>query len=218
MTMGETSTALRPARSRINQEGDVMSAVERPLYERDPAAYAAHIAEGNATLPRKLVSADVLLLDQHGRILLVDPNYKPGWDLPGGNIQANEPPDLGAQRELREELGLDLPANQLHLLCVDWVSPHSRWDDWLKFIFGGIELTESQISSIRIGDNELTAYEFCLPTQVQRRLSPALWKRVDAALHARHTGHVAYLHDGLPPHQTPRTPHAMCEHGREIAE
>ena len=173
-----------------------MSAVERPLYERDPDAYAAHIAEGNATLPRKLVSADVLLLDHDGQILLVDPSYKPGWDLPGGNIQANEPPDLGAQRELREELGLDLPADQLHLLCVDWVSPHSKWDDWLKFIFGGIELTGTQLSALHISDPELTAFEFCSPAQAQQRLSPALWKRVVAALRARTTGQAVYLHDG----------------------
>ncbi|MDN2495975.1 NUDIX hydrolase [Nocardia nova] len=177
-----------------------MSAVERPLYERDPDAYAAHIAEGNATLPRKLVSADVLLLDQRGQILLVEPNYKPGWDLPGGNVKANEPPDVGAQRELREELGLDLPTSHLPLLCVDWVSPHSKWDDWLKFIFGGIELTETQLSSLHISDNELTAFEFCPPAQAQQRVSPALWKRVDAALHARQTGQVAYLHDGRTAH------------------
>jgi 8-oxo-dGTP pyrophosphatase MutT (NUDIX family) len=177
-----------------------MSAVEQPLYERDPAAYAAHIAEGNATLPRKLVSADVLLLDHRGRILLVDPNYKPGWDLPGGNIKANEPPDIGAQREVREELGLDLPIDQLHLLCVDWVSPHSRWDDWLKFIFGGLELTDIQISGLHIGDAELTAFEFCSPAQAQQRLNTALWTRVAAALHARRTGRAIYLRDGHPLH------------------
>ena len=116
----------------IEQEGVVINVVDQPLYERDPDAYAAHIAEGNATLPRKLVSADVLLFDEDGPILLVDPNYKPGWDLPGGNVGANEPPDMGAIREAREELGLELLADQLELLCVDWVSPHSKGDDWLN--------------------------------------------------------------------------------------
>ncbi|GGL33013.1 NUDIX domain-containing protein [Nocardia jinanensis] len=173
-----------------------MNAVEQPLYERDPDAYAAHIAEGNATLPRKLVSADVLLFDQHGRILLVDPIYKPGWDLPGGNVGANEPPDIGAQREVREELGLELSTDQLDLLCVDWVSPHSKWDDWLKFIFGGPQLTDAQVSGLRIGDEELTAFEFCSPDQAQQRLSTALWPRVKAALLARQTSRAVYLHDG----------------------
>ncbi|MEU1525584.1 NUDIX hydrolase [Nocardia rhamnosiphila] len=180
-----------------------MGAVEKPLYERDPDAYATHIAEGNATLPRKLVSADVLLFDQHGRILLVDPNYKPGWDLPGGNVEANEPPAAGAIREVREELGLELSADELELLCVDWVSPHSRWDDWLKFVFGGPQLTESRIASLRIGDDEVAAFEFCSPSQAEQRIGNALWARVDAALRARQAGRAAYLHDG---HSAPSGP------------
>ncbi|MBF6141218.1 MULTISPECIES: NUDIX domain-containing protein [Nocardia] len=177
-----------------------MSAVEKPLYERDPEAYAAHIAEGNAILPRKLVSADVLLFDQQGRILLVDPNYKPGWDLPGGNVEANEPPDAGALRELHEELGLELSPDDLDLLCVDWVSPHSRWDDWLKFIFGGLRLTDSQIAGLRIEDEELTAFEFCSESQARQRLGTALWTRVEAALDADRTGKAVYLRDGRPNH------------------
>ncbi|WP_280481092.1 NUDIX hydrolase [Nocardia cyriacigeorgica] len=175
-----------------------MNAVQPPLYERDPDAYAAHIAEGNATLPRKLISADVLLFDQYGRILLVDPNYKPGWDLPGGNVMANEPPDVAALREVREELGLDLSADQLNLLCVDWVSPHGKWDDWLKFIFGGPQLTDAQIASLHLTDDELAAFEFCSTDYGQQRLSAALWSRVGAALHARRTGKAVYLHDGQP--------------------
>jgi 8-oxo-dGTP diphosphatase len=57
---------------------------EAPLYERDPEAWQAHLAEGNAIQPRKRVGADVLLRDHQGRILLVDPRYKPDWDAPGG--------------------------------------------------------------------------------------------------------------------------------------
>lgn len=56
-----------------------------------------------------------------GRVLLVDPIYKPDWDLPGGMAEANEPPADAVRRELREELGLDLQVGDL--LCVDWVSP-----------------------------------------------------------------------------------------------
>lgn len=177
-----------------------MNAVDRPLYERDPDAYAAHIAEGNATLPRKLISADVLLFDRLGRILLVEPNYKPGWDLPGGNVAANEPPIAGARREVHEEVGLELSTEQLDLLCVDWVSPHSKWDDWLKFIFGGPQLTDTQISRLQIRDEEIAAFEFCSPSQAQQRLSTALWARVDMALDSRKNGGAAYLHDGRPVH------------------
>ena len=89
---------------------------EAPLYERDPEAWNAYLAEGNAKQARKRVSADVILRDAHGRILLVDPKYKPDWDLPGGMAEANEPPANAVRRELREELGLDLQIGDL--LCV----------------------------------------------------------------------------------------------------
>src|SRR5437764_10001357 len=74
---------------------------DAPLYERDPAAWQAYLAEGNRTQPRKRVAADVLVRDEVGRILLVHPRYKPDWDLPGGMVEANEPPRDAASREPR---------------------------------------------------------------------------------------------------------------------
>ncbi|WP_331461040.1 NUDIX hydrolase [Micromonospora tarapacensis] len=83
------------------------TADDRPLYERDPDAWHAHLAEGNAKQPRKRVGADVLIRNEQGHVLLVNPRYKPDWDLPGGMAEANEPPHLAAERELREELGIE---------------------------------------------------------------------------------------------------------------
>jgi 8-oxo-dGTP diphosphatase len=80
---------------------------ERPLHERDLEAYLAHLAEGNARQARKRVSADALIRDQAGRVLLVNPGYKPGWDLPGGMAEANDAPADAVRRQLLEELGLD---------------------------------------------------------------------------------------------------------------
>ena len=91
---------------------------DRALYERDPEAWNAHLAEGNAKQARKRVSADVILRDALGRILLVDPKYKPDWDLPGGMAEANEPPADAVRRELREELGFDLQ-NRIQVKAAD---------------------------------------------------------------------------------------------------
>lgn len=37
------------------------------------------------------VAAGVLLFDERDRFLLVDPTYKPGWEFPGGVVEAGEP-------------------------------------------------------------------------------------------------------------------------------
>jgi 8-oxo-dGTP diphosphatase len=171
---------------------------EPPLYQRDPQAWQKHLAEGNAKQARKRVGADALLRDQQGRILLVDPKYKPDWDMPGGMAEANEPPLNALRRELTEELGLDITAHDTTLLCVDWVSPHGPWDDSLMFIFDAGTLTTDQIARLRLADSELTAYEFCTPEQAQQRLRPYVWQRVSAALKTLDTHRVAYLHDGHP--------------------
>ena len=167
---------------------------DAPLYERDPEAWQAYLAEGNAKQPRKRVSADVLLRDREGRILLVDPQYKPDWDMPGGMAEANEPPHEAVRRELREELALDV--HVAGLLVVDWVSPHGPWDDLLAFIFDGGELTDEQVVGLKISDDELAAFEFCTPEQAQQRLRPYLWRRVTVALDALKTGRVQYLLNG----------------------
>ena len=53
--------------------GGAAVTTERPLYEQDPAAWHAYLAEGNAAQARKRVSADLLIRDRPGRLLLVIP-------------------------------------------------------------------------------------------------------------------------------------------------
>ncbi len=58
--------------------------------------------------PRETVAAGVLLFDEDDRVLLVDPTYKPGWEFPGGVVEAGEAPARAGIREVAEELGLEL--------------------------------------------------------------------------------------------------------------
>src|ERR1700722_14188393 len=75
-------------------------------------------ADWFASLSTVYLSASMLITDKDDRILLVKPNYRPDWGIPGGIVEADEAPDQCATREIAEELGLDIPAGDL--LVVDW--------------------------------------------------------------------------------------------------
>lgn len=171
-----------------------MTADELPLYQRDPEAWNAYLAEGNRTQPRKRVAADVIFRDDAGRILLVNPRYKPDWDLPGGMAEANEPPLDAARREVREELGIEF--GDARLLVVDWVAPHGPWDDLLMFVFDGGTLTTEQQAAISLQDDELSEHRFCATDDASRMLSRRAWQRAERALASVGTGLLVYLHDG----------------------
>lgn len=166
------------------------------MYERSPEEWASYLAEGNATQPRKRVAADALIRDDAGRVLLVEPTYKPGWDIPGGMSEANEPPDQTVAREFREELGLDLQVGRL--LCVDWVSPHGPWDDSMCLVFDGGRLEQDQIDALRVTDSELATFEFCLPSVAVSRLNARMARRFAAAWDVlSNDAAPKYLVDGL---------------------
>ncbi|MGK5532881.1 NUDIX domain-containing protein [Streptomyces sp. URMC 129] len=160
----------------------------------DPAAWNSYLAEGNARQARKRVAADVLLRDQSGRVLLVKPTYKPGWDLPGGMAEANEAPDEAARRELREELGYTPTLGRL--LVVDWIPPHGPWDDLLAFVFDGGTLTESQAAGLRPHDGELAEVTFARPDMARDLLTPRLRRRLAAALRTAGGEGSVFLRDG----------------------
>lgn len=160
----------------------------------DPDAWHAYLAEGNAAQARKRVAVDILLRDSAGRVLLVNPTYKSGWDLPGGMSEENEPPERTVVRELTEELGLDVTPRAL--LVVDWVPPHGPWDDQIAFVFdGGILHTRT---ALRPQDEELSEVAFVSLDRADELLKERLRRRLYAALEALDYGRPVYLSDGRP--------------------
>lgn len=161
----------------------------------DTDAWNAYLAEGNAKQARKRVAADVLLRDPVGRVLLVNPTYKPDWDLPGGMAEANEPPEETATRELLEELGLKITV--YGLLVVDWVAPHGPWDDQIAFIFDGGLLPQDQAERLYPQDEELAEVAFVEPAEARARLGERVRRRFTAAMTALSSERPLYLHDGV---------------------
>ena len=77
-------------------------------------------AEWYATLATLYGTAAALITSPPGDVLLVKPNYRDHWSLPGGILEDGEPPHVGCAREVREELGLSVPMGPL--LAVAWIA------------------------------------------------------------------------------------------------
>ncbi len=76
-------------------------------------------------VPRIPASAGALIFDGAGRLLILKPNYKKGWTLPGGQIDpTGESPWEACRRETQEECGLEVERGRL--LCVDFLRPKAR--------------------------------------------------------------------------------------------
>lgn len=86
-----------------------------------------------AGLPRKRMAAGVLFRGADDRVLLVEPSYKPNWELPGGVVEANEAPWVAAARELREELGAERPIGRL--LVLDHVHAYDGRLEGMIYVF-----------------------------------------------------------------------------------
>ena len=143
-----------------------------------------------AQLPTLYAAAAALFTDQAGRVLLVKPNYRDHWSLPGGILEHDEPPHVGCAREVAEEIGLTITAGRL--LTVDWVPADGRPRPSLHFVFDGGTLDQAQIASIVLQREELDDYCF---TDAYADLMPShLTTRVTASLNSRRsTGPTAYV-------------------------
>jgi 8-oxo-dGTP diphosphatase len=149
-----------------------------------------------ATLPRKRMGAAALLSDDQGRVLLVEPTYKPYFEIPGGVVEADESPHTAVVRELQEELGLSVRPGRL--LVVDWVPPRPDRTEGVMMVFDGGILTPAQTDRIRLPADELRSWAWCTAQQAAERLPGLLDRRIIAAVSAREQGTMAYLENGYP--------------------
>jgi len=142
-------------------------------------------AEWYESLATLYGTAAALITSPSGEVLLVKPNYRDHWSLPGGILERDEPPHEGCAREVREEIGLSVPVGPL--LTVAWIGPDGlRTRPLVAFLFDGGVLADP--SPIVLQESELDAFRFVPPSGLAGYLPPHMAARVAAALRARGSG------------------------------
>ena len=150
----------------------------------------------NSALPRKRLIAHVLIRDVEGRILLCETQFKPDWELPGGIVEAGEPPRLGALREVQEELGIELGLGRL--MIIDWMPPYLGWEDALELIYDGGLIDETDLASLVLQPAEIRQVRLVTLQQAADLVTPLSWRRLVVACSLADTDS-AYLEDGNRP-------------------
>lgn len=143
------------------------------------------------TLPKKRMGAGALFLNEQGRLLLVNPTYKPEWEIPGGIVEHNESPRQACIREVQEEIGLIKPIERL--LSISYKAGQANRTEALMFVFWGGVLTAEEITAIRLPTAELSEYRFVTLAEALTLLTPALGERVRRSLEILPTERTLYL-------------------------
>lgn len=160
------------------------------MAELDLLPYDEYIRQ----LPHKRMSAGVLIRDQNGRVLLVEPSYKAGWDIPGGVVEDGEAPWTSAAREVREEIGLTCELGRL--LVVDYAPGE---DDGLPervaFVFDGGSIDPNEVKRLTFGA-EIVSAALCDLEQMRAKVASVLADRLVAAMDAAASGRTVMCERG----------------------
>jgi ADP-ribose pyrophosphatase YjhB (NUDIX family) len=143
-----------------------------------------------ARLATQYAATGALITDPAGRVLLVKPNYRDHWLLPGGMVDDGETPEDACARELKEELGLDLTAGRL--LVVDWAPPRGKRPRPIAYFLFDCGTIDDP-DQIRLQDDELDNYAFLDLDEATTRLLPIAADRLPAAVAARTANTTIYL-------------------------
>ena len=147
-----------------------------------------------AGVPRIPASAGALIFDAAGRLLILKPNYKKGWTLPGGQIDpTGESPWEACRRETYEECGLEVERGRL--LCVDFLRPKASRPGGVRFLFDCGTVGDERLAGVRLQAEEIDEYRVVELAEALERLSGPLRRRVSASVGSENC---VYLEEGRP--------------------
>ena len=194
---------LRPegrARGRgLSRDGIPVDVLRLARLRQDPppGTQEAFLAMLNASLPTKRLIVQGLVGDGAGRVLLCELTYKQDWDLVGGVAEPAETPVVSLEREVREELGVDLPVGDL--VAVDWLPPYKQWTDALLLVFD-LGDHPDLLERVTLQRTELRGVHWCTPAEAARHVAPYVARLLTSLAGAREHGgaRTVFLEDGLP--------------------
>jgi len=143
-----------------------------------------------ASLPGVVVAAGALITDPSGRVLLVKPNYRELWSIPGGICEFGEPPHVGCHREVAEEVGLEIAVGRP--LVIDWSQPYGTdARPIMHLIFDGGQVDDGR--DIVLQEAELDGFRFTDRDELAAHLPPFGLARITGALRAAASGGTVYV-------------------------
>lgn len=126
--------------------------------------------------------ADVAVVDGE-RVLLVQRGAPPGegeWTIPGGHLEFEEDPRVGAVRELREETGLVVEPAALTLLEATQLEPYE--DKHVVSTAYAVDVAKARGTPEASSDAETVEW-VTRKEAAERETRPHVERRVSAAIH-----------------------------------
>ena len=155
----------------------------------DPAYPPQHVLDGFAV---SYAVACAFFTDPEGRVLIVKPNYRDSWLFVGGMVDRGESPHEACAREIKEEIGLDVPVGDL--LALQWMQPHPFVPGAMSVYVFDCGVIEDP-GLIRLQAAELDEFAFLPVAAAMERFSDVDRDRIALAAEARRTGRTAYQRD-----------------------
>lgn len=114
-----------------------------------------------------------VILIKNNQILLVQHTYLPGWMLPGGTVKFEEDFKEAAQREIKEELNLEI--KNLRFFGIYKMNLEGKRDHIFVFICDELKNT----SQLKIDKKEISDSNFFNLNKLPPQISPGHLRRIE---------------------------------------